>query len=269
MSPSFAIEPSVLDPASPMFLANTLTWAHAVDILFRLVCAFALGAFVAHRPWRRTVGSRAPGVRCDAAQTQAIIAVAGALLVMVIGDSLARAFGLVGLGTFIRFRAGVQDPRDVAVLFVMIGIGMACGLGLIGTAAVGTFFIALVLALFDRYAPLRRRSLLISVVAPDPVAVREAVTHGLPRGARGRGPHGGQHGSHVVHRAGDGRRGRAHDPGQPASGTAPSTCRPCGSRKSSAQPRAAPRKRASARVARSTRRNVGRPASRSSRASGS
>jgi uncharacterized membrane protein YhiD involved in acid resistance len=174
------MEPSVLEPTSPLFLANTLTWAHAADILFRLVCAFVLGAFVAHRPWRGAVGSRAPRVHSDTAQTQAIIAVAGALLVIVIGDSLARAFGLVGLGTFIRFRAGVQDPRDVAVLFVMIGIGMACGLGLIGTAAVGTLFIALVLALFDRYAPLRRRSLLISVVAPDPGAVRAAVRAAFP-----------------------------------------------------------------------------------------
>jgi hypothetical protein len=180
MTPPFPVEPSVLDPASPLFLANALTWAHAADILFRLVCSFALGALVANRPWRRFVGSRAPRVRSDTAQTQAIIAVAGALLVVVIGDSLARAFGLVGLGTFIRFRAGVQDPRDVAVLFVMIGIGMACGLGLIGTATVGTLFIALVLALFDRFAPLRLRSLLISVVAPDPAAVRDAVTAAFP-----------------------------------------------------------------------------------------
>jgi hypothetical protein len=163
-----------------MFLAHTLTWAHAADILARLGCAFALGSFVANRPWRRFVASRAPRVHIDTAQTQAIIAVAGALLVVVIGDSLARAFGLVGLGTFIRFRAGVQDPRDVAVLFVMIGIGMACGLGLIGTAAVGTLFVALVLAIFDRYAPLRRRSLMISVVAPDPEAVRDAVKAAFP-----------------------------------------------------------------------------------------
>lgn len=170
----------MLDPASPLFLANTLTWAHSADILVRLVCAFVLGAFVAHRPWRGLVASRAPRVHSDTAQTQAIIAVAGALLVVVIGDSLARAFGLVGLGTFIRFRAGVQDPRDVAVLFVMIGIGMACGLGLIGTAAVGTLFIALVLAIFDGYAPLRRRSLVISVIAPDPAAVRKAVSASFP-----------------------------------------------------------------------------------------
>ena len=161
-------------------MENTLTWAHAADILVRLSCAFALGAFVAHRPWRRLVGHRAPRLQTDTAQTQSIIAVAGALLVVVIGDSLARAFGLVGLGTFIRFRAGVKDPRDVAILFVMIGVGMACGLGLIGTAAVGTLFVSAVLALFDRFAPPRRRTLTISVVAPDPAAVRDAVRAAFP-----------------------------------------------------------------------------------------
>ncbi len=171
---------NVLDLSSPLFLASTLTWLHAADILLRLLCAFALGAFLAHRPWRRVVGRHAPRVQTDTAQTQAIIAVAGAMLVVVIGDSLARAFGLVGLGTFIRFRAGVKDPRDVAVLFVMIGIGMACGLGLVATAAVGTLFVAVVLALFDRFAPPRRRTLTITVTAPDPAAVRQAVRSAFP-----------------------------------------------------------------------------------------
>ena len=50
-------------------------------------------------------------------------------MVVVIGQSTARAFGLVGLGGFIRFRSGIKDTRDAAVMFVMIGIGMACGAG--------------------------------------------------------------------------------------------------------------------------------------------
>ena len=175
------LDPTALnafDPASP--LTQTLTWAHAVDILLRLACAFALGTFVAHHPWRVLVAPRAPRVHADTAQTQAIIAVAGALLVIVIGDSLARAFGLVGLGTFIRFRTGVKDPRDVAVLFVMIGIGMACGLGLVGTAGVGALFVSAVLAVFDRWAPPRRRELRISVEAADPARVRDAVRAAYP-----------------------------------------------------------------------------------------
>ncbi len=168
------------DPTVPLFAGGTLTWAHTLDILVRLLCAFLLGAGLAHRPWRRLVGKRAPKFQPDTAQTQAIIAVAGAMLVVVIGDSLARAFGLVGLGTFIRFRAGVKDPRDVAILFVMIGIGMACGLGLIGTATVGTLFVAGVLVLFDRFAPPRRRTLTITVTAPDPAVVRQAVRAAFP-----------------------------------------------------------------------------------------
>jgi uncharacterized membrane protein YhiD involved in acid resistance len=174
------MENHVFDPSSPLYIGSSLTWAHATDILFRLFCAFGLGTFVAHRPWRPLVGRRAPRLQTDTAQTQSIIAVAGALLVVVIGDSLARAFGLVGLGTFIRFRAGVKDPRDVAILFVMIGIGMACGLGLVGIAALGTLFVSAVLALFDRYAPPRRRTLTISVVAPDPALVRDAVRASFP-----------------------------------------------------------------------------------------
>src|SRR5512139_1654511 len=172
---------TLFDPASPLYLGHAVSWQHSLDILLRLTVAFALGSFLAHRPWRGLLAHRAPRVQADTAQTQAIIAVAGALLVVVIGDSLARAFGLVGLGTFIRFRAGVKDPRDVAVLFVMIGIGMACGLGLLSTAAVGTLFVSAVLALFDRFAPPRRRTLTISVVAPQPAAVRDAVREAFPQ----------------------------------------------------------------------------------------
>jgi hypothetical protein len=175
------MDPSSFDSASLTVAAQALAGSHVAATLGRLLCAFALGAFVSHRPWRGLVASRSPRLRADTAQTQAIIAVAGALIVIVIGDSLARAFGLVGLGTFIRFRAGVQDPRDVALLFVMIGIGMACGLGLVGTAAVGTGFVALVLMAFDRFAPPRRRCLLVSVLAADPGPVSDAVRAAFPQ----------------------------------------------------------------------------------------
>jgi uncharacterized membrane protein YhiD involved in acid resistance len=168
------------DPTGLDFLARTLTLAHALEVLARLLCALALGSLIAYRPWRRLPGNRSAALQTDTAQAQTIIAVAGALLVIVIGDSLARAFGLVGLGTFIRFRAGIKDPRDVAVLFMMIGIGMACGLGLLGVATVGTLFVAVVLALFDRYGRAPRRRLTLSVVAPDPAAIREVVRRAFP-----------------------------------------------------------------------------------------
>ena len=107
---------------------HDLAAAHFETILIRLVIASALGASVAYRWWRWLMPNTLPPAR-ESAQAQTLIAVAGALMVAVIGDSMARAFGLVGLGAFIRFRSGIKDPRDAAVMFVMIGIGMACGLG--------------------------------------------------------------------------------------------------------------------------------------------
>ena len=77
-------------------------------------------------------------------------------MVVVIGDNVARAFGLVGLGSFIRFRSGISDPRDAAVMFVMIGIGMACGLGLPLMAAPHAVHFVL-LTLFDATNKNRRK----------------------------------------------------------------------------------------------------------------
>jgi hypothetical protein len=171
------------DTGGSAIAMETFTGEHTLHILVRLACAFVLGAAIAYRPWRRLPGGRAPRVPRETAQAQTIIAVAGALMVIVIGDSLARAFGLVGLGTFIRFRAGIKDPRDVAIMFMMIGVGMACGLGLVPTAAVGTLFVGAVLALFDRFGKAHRRLLRVSVTGADPAAVNESLCAAFP-GAR-------------------------------------------------------------------------------------
>ena len=68
-------------------------------------------------------------------QAQVLLTVAGALMMMVIGNSLARAFGIAGAASIIRFRTPVEDPRDVTVLFLLMGLGMAAGLGALTLAA--------------------------------------------------------------------------------------------------------------------------------------
>ena len=100
--------------------------------------------------------------------------VAGALMVSVIGDNMARAFGLVGLGAFIRFRSGIKDPRDAAVMFVMIGIGMACGLGAIPMALVAAVFCGVVLTLFDVTGKVRMRRVRLAIDMQEP---RAALAH--------------------------------------------------------------------------------------------
>jgi hypothetical protein len=136
-------------------------------VLIRLVIAAVLGGFLGFRLWRRLMPNALPPAR-EVAQAQTLIAVAGALMVVVIGHSTARAFGLVGLGGFIRFRSGIKDTRDAAVMFVMIGIGMACGLGAVPMAMVATLFAAVVLALFDAGRRARLRLMRVSILVASP-----------------------------------------------------------------------------------------------------
>ena len=74
-----------------------------------------------------------------------LLACVGTLIMQVIGDSLARAFGVFGALSLIRFRTAVKDPRDIAFVFFALAIGMAAGTGRFVTAATGTLVISAVI----------------------------------------------------------------------------------------------------------------------------
>ncbi len=59
---------------------------------------------------------------------------------MIIGNNLASAFGLVGAVSIIRFRTSVKSARDMAFVFFAVVIGMSCGLGFLLLAIIGLLF---------------------------------------------------------------------------------------------------------------------------------
>jgi hypothetical protein len=148
-------------------------------ILLRLCAAALLGAVLAFRPWRRFLKSVKP-VELEIAQSQMLIAVAGVVMVVVIGDSTARAFGLVGLGAFVRFRSGLRDPRDAATMFVLIGLGMSCGLGLIPDAMLVVAFVALVMLVQDWTARPRPERMRVVIHVDEPRAAAGTLRQGWP-----------------------------------------------------------------------------------------
>lgn len=157
-----------MNPFNPGGLVESLQLPDSMSsMLLRLLMASGLAAMIAYRPWRRFMDKTLP-IATDTAQAQVIISVAGCVMVIIIGDSMARAFGLVGLGAFIRFRSGIKDPRDAAVMFVMIGIGMAVGLALYPIAILTTAFVGVILSILDASgkAPLRRVKIGIDVSHP-------------------------------------------------------------------------------------------------------
>jgi hypothetical protein len=92
----------------------------------------------------------------ESIKAQIIICMAGAAMTTVIGTgegSSARAFALLGIGSFIRFRTAVKSPADTAILFLLIIIGMACGVGYFIPALLATMVLMAVVFLLERWLP--------------------------------------------------------------------------------------------------------------------
>jgi anti-anti-sigma factor len=94
---------------------------------------------------------------------QVLLCVSGALVMMIIDESLARAFGIAGAASIIRFRTPVDDPKDITVLFISMALGMATGLGALGVAASGTAFVCLFMVLLQHTGGGRRRTMLVQI----------------------------------------------------------------------------------------------------------
>ena len=149
-------QPQALDDQSPLHEANPI---HDIQVaLVRLPLAAALGSALALRPRRRGTPPRTPAVL----QTQIILSIVGAVIMLVVGASLARAFGIVGAANLIRYRSKIDDPKDAVVMLCTLAVGLASGVGLYALAVVSTAFIAGALWVIESFeAPLRHFELKI------------------------------------------------------------------------------------------------------------
>jgi len=136
--------------------------------LAALPCATALGAALAFRPRRKGTPARSAPV----IQTQIVLAVVGACVMLIVGASLARAFGIVGAANLIRYRAKIDDPKDAVVMLATLTLGLACGVELYGLAAFSALFILVVLWVVESFEPESRKTFELKVTAGEPSAIR-------------------------------------------------------------------------------------------------
>ncbi|MDX2054651.1 MAG: DUF4956 domain-containing protein [Polyangiaceae bacterium] len=118
------------------------------------------------------------------AQTLVIMGMLTALIMLIIGSNIARAFSLVGALSVIRFRNAVKETRDVGFMFMVMAIGMACGTRFYALAAFATAVLAAVIVFMykvDAFArPVSERLLRLRMpVEKDPERTLEAVFRSL------------------------------------------------------------------------------------------
>jgi uncharacterized membrane protein YhiD involved in acid resistance len=145
----------------PLPAADPMT--EVTQAFVRLPVAALLGAGLALRPRRRGTPPRQPAV----IQTQIILAIVGAVVMMVVGTNLARAFGVVGAAGLVRYRAKIEDPKDAGVMLSTLAIGLASGVGLYAMAVFSAAFVLVTLWIVESFEPQTRQKFELKIKLGD------------------------------------------------------------------------------------------------------
>lgn len=131
-----------MDTWSELGAVDTATIKQAVvSVLIAYLMSQAIGAVYA---------STYRGLSYSRSFVQALVVggIVAAMLMLAIGNSLARGIGIVGTLALIRFRTNLRDPLDMVFIFASFGAGIAAGTGNYATGVVGTaLFLAVVTTL--------------------------------------------------------------------------------------------------------------------------
>ena len=164
------------------------TWAETMGRIFlRFLLAGLLGAALAFRPRKRILAlKRNPYV----SQTQILLAIVAAALMIIVGDNAARAFGIFAAVSLVRFRTNIRDPKEITVLLISLALGLASGVGRWDLAVVLALFSLIVLWLLEWREPgLVFRSMELKVITKNVVTTQRALrdvlkTHGFDKELR-------------------------------------------------------------------------------------
>jgi uncharacterized membrane protein YhiD involved in acid resistance len=147
---------------------------NALQICGRLLLAVILSGTLALRPlgnvrlFRRNL---------HVAQTEILLSVVAAALMMVVGDNAARAFGIFAAVSIVRFRTNIRDPKEITVLLISLALGLAAGVGRweLGIALC-LFSLVLLWSLEHNESGLVFRSMQLKVKARDMQAIQKLLT---------------------------------------------------------------------------------------------
>lgn len=154
-----------LFPDQPVFEYPTL-----VNVLYSLVWAFVLSSIIAITHKVTFTGPQYPRNFFQAIALGSIVA---AMVMMAIGDSLARGLGAFGALAIIRFRTRIQDARNIIFIFAALSVGLSIGVFGYTISFVGTMVFCIG-ALILHYSPFstkagERGRLLLRLVDSTPI----------------------------------------------------------------------------------------------------
>lgn len=142
-----------------------------VNALLTILISFALGAIISF-----TYMKTQPMYNQSFTLTMIVLPAIIAIIILLIGSNIARAFSLAGAFSIIRFRSAPGDPKDIAFVLFTMAAGLACGVGSFGYAVL--FTIALCLLMFFlkaiKFGAKKSAQKLLKVTIPENLGYEEA-----------------------------------------------------------------------------------------------
>lgn len=83
--------------------------------------------------------------------TLIVLPIVVAVIILMIGSNVARAFSLAGAFSIIRFRSAAGDPKDITYVLFTMAAGLACGVGSLGYAVLFTVILCAVMFVLSRF----------------------------------------------------------------------------------------------------------------------
>ncbi|MDQ1911423.1 DUF4956 domain-containing protein [Paenibacillus sp. GD4] len=148
---------------------TTMTLTHA---LLTIIVSFLLGGIISMTYMKTSRQAYSQNF----ALTMILIPSIIAIIILLIGNNVARAFSLAGAFSIIRFRSAPGDPKDIAYVLFTMATGLACGVGMFGYAVLFTFILCALMIVLHKlqFGAKRSTQKLLKITVPEDLGYEEA-----------------------------------------------------------------------------------------------
>ncbi|WP_166239856.1 DUF4956 domain-containing protein [Paenibacillus turpanensis] len=147
-----------------------LTLTHA---LLTILISFTLGAIISFTYMKTSGGT---GYSQNFMLTMVVLPAIVAIIVLMIGNNIARAFSLAGAFSIIRFRSAPGDPKDIAYVLFTMAAGLACGVGSFDYAVLFTISLCVLMFILKavNFGAKKAAQKTLKVTIPESLSYEEA-----------------------------------------------------------------------------------------------
>ena len=98
------------------------------------------------------------------------------IIIMFVGNDVARAFSLAGTMSIIRFRSAPGEPKDIGFIFFSMAAGLSCGVGMYLYGAIFTIFLSATMLMLDKFKYGQNRKIVqtLKITVPEDLNYKTA-----------------------------------------------------------------------------------------------